>query len=105
MRKDHREMSKISTDDVTLPDGTILTEADFERLADIEASATHDIDRLLERKRGRPPLDTNDALAGTVQVRLGLEMRNRLTERSRAEHRSTSAIVRDALDAWLRTAS
>ena len=95
-----KEGNQISTEDVTLPDGRVLTEADFERMA-LEAETTlPDIERLKARRRvGRPAL--GEGVSPVLQVRLDEQTRQRLTERAERDHRTPSEIAREAIHAWL----
>lgn len=97
-----KEGNRISTEDVTLPDGRVLTEADFERMALEAETATYDIDELrrtAKRRMGRPPL--GDGPSSVLQVRLDEQTRHQLTERAEREHRTASEVVREAIQAWL----
>ena len=83
--------TRISTEDVTLPDGRVLTEADFERMALEAETATYDIDdlrRTATRRMGRPPL--GDGPSSVLQVRLDEQTRHQLTQRAEQEHRTPS---------------
>ena len=63
--------SRISTEDVKLPSGQVLTEADFDRMALEAENATFDIDELrltATRRIGRPPLGKGNS--SVLQIRL-----------------------------------
>ncbi len=94
--------NRIETADVTLPDGTVRSEADFERMA-LEAETMEvDVDKLRRTgkfRMGRPPLGNGPS--SVIQVRVDDELRALLTKRAEHEHSTPSAIVRDALKAWL----
>ena len=80
-----KEGNGIETGDVTLSDGTVRTEADYERLA-LEAETTlPDMERLKARRRsGRPSL--GDGESPILNVRLDTETRAKLKERALREH-------------------
>ena len=78
------------------------TEADYERMA-LEAETMEiDVDRLRRTgkfRMGRPSL--GEGPSSVIQVRVDNELRALLTQRAVHEHRTPSAVVRDALKAWL----
>ena len=93
---------RITDRDVTMANGDVLSEADFERMADEAETAEIDVERLLERQRrgvGRPAL--GEGVSPVLQVRLDEATRQRLTARAEREQRPASAIARDAIKAWL----
>ena len=97
-----KEGNRIVTGDVTLPDSTVRTEADYERMALEAETMDVDIDKLRRTgkfRMGRPPL--GDGPSSVIQVRLDEQLRQQLAERAATEHSTPSAIVRDALKAWL----
>jgi hypothetical protein len=89
-----------STADITLSNGEVLTEADFERMA-LEAETTlPDVERIKGRRRaGRPPLGSGTS--SVIQIRLDEQTRQELDERAVHDQTTPSKIVRDALRAWL----
>ena len=95
-----KDGNRISTEDVVLPDGSILTEADFERMA-LEAETTlPDMERLKARRRvGRPAF--GEGLSPVFQVCLDEQTRRQLTDRAERDHRTPSEIAREAIQAWL----
>ena len=95
-----KEGNRIETGDVILADGTVRTEADYERMA-LEAETTlPDMERLKARRRsGRPSL--GDGESPILNVRLDAETRVKLNERARREHSTPSGLVRDAIKAFL----
>ena len=94
---------RIATEDVTMPDGQVLTEADFERMADEAEHDTPDYDAIFARARakgGRPSLG-DGGRSGVLQVRLDDDTRQRLARRAEQDHTTPSSIARDAIRAWL----
>ena len=83
--------------------GKPITEREIEALA-AEAESGYDVDALLARrgKRGRPALGS--APASVESVRLDPELRDQLLERAKAEHTTTSEVIREALRRFLRAA-
>jgi hypothetical protein len=80
------------------PDGTLITEELVERLSR-EAEAGYDVDQILERRRGRPPMGSGPA---TVEsVRLDPELREALAQRARSDKEPTSSVIRKALRLYL----
>ena len=83
--------------------GKPITEREIEALA-AEAESGYDVAALLARrgKRGRPALGS--APASVESVRLDPELRDQLLERAKAEHTTTSEVIREALRRFLRAA-
>jgi hypothetical protein len=80
------------------PDGTLITEELVEQLSR-EAEAGYDVDRILERRRGRPAMGSGPA---TVEsVRLDPELREALAQRARRDNEPTSSVIRAALRLYL----
>ena len=91
---------RISTGDKVLSDGTVRTEADYERMAAEAETTLPDMDRLRARRRaGRPSLGNGES--PILNVRLDAETRAKLDERAEREHSSPSALVREAITAFL----
>lgn len=80
----------------TTKTGKVLT--DIEAMAD-DAERGYDIDVLKTRRRGRPMLGT--APAEVVPVRLDPDLKQAVEARAKAEHTTTSEIVREALRHFL----
>ena len=78
--------------DVRLPDGSRLTEARAEELA------TEVLDRA---GRGRPSLSEPGVRSPQLRLSVPADLRSRLNRRAAAEHRSASAVVREALEHYL----
>lgn len=83
--------------------GKPITEKEIAALA-AEAESGYDVDALLARrgKRGRPALGS--APASVESVRLDPELRDQLLERAKAEHTTTSEVIREALRRFLKAA-
>src|SRR5262249_7723497 len=81
-------------------DGTPITDADVEAMAD-EAEQGYDVDALLRRRRGgRPPLGS--AAASVEAGRLDPELKRALLVRAAQEHVSVSEVIRRAIGKYLR---
>lgn len=81
-------------------DGTPITDADVEAMAD-EAERGYDVDTLLRRRPGgRPPLGS--AAASVESVRLDPELKRALLIRAAEEHVSVSEVIRRAIGEYLR---
>ena len=93
---------KVTSEDVTMPNGEILTEADFERMADEAEHTEPDYDAVFARARakgGRPSL--GEGVSPVLQVRLDEQTRQQLAERAKRDHTTPSSIARDAIQAFL----
>ena len=80
-------------------DGTPITDADVEAMAD-EAEQGYDVDTLRRRRGGRPPLGS--AAASVESVRLDPELKRALLVRAAQEHVSVSEVIRRAIGEYLR---
>jgi len=81
-------------------DGTPITDADVEVMAD-EAEHGYDVETLLRRRPGgRPPLGS--AAASVESVRLDPELKRALLIRADEEHVSVSEVIRRAIGEYLR---
>lgn len=78
--------------------GQPITDELIEKLG-AEAEKGYDVDDILERRRGRPPMGT--AAATVESVRLDPELRRALAERAERDHETTSAVIREALRRYL----
>jgi hypothetical protein len=78
--------------------GVTITDELIEKLA-AEAEAGYDVDEILRKRRGRPPMGSGPA---TVEsVRLDPELRDALAERARSDQEATSSVIRKALRQYL----
>jgi hypothetical protein len=66
-----------------------------------EAEAGYDVDELLRRRSGRPPIGS--AAATVESVRLEPELREALRRRSERDHETPSSVIRKALRQYLET--
>jgi predicted HicB family RNase H-like nuclease len=84
----------------TRADGSSITGADVEAMAD-EAEPGYDVDALLLRRQGgRPPMGS--APAGVESVRLDPELKRDLLLRAAEERVSVSELIRRAVRQYLR---
>lgn len=81
--------------------GVPITDALVEQLAE-EAEAGYDVDGLLRRRGGRPPIGS--APASVESVRLEPELREALLRRAERDHETTSSVIRKALRKYLNVA-
>lgn len=81
-------------------DGTPITEAMVEVMAD-EAEQGYDVENILRRRRGgRPPMGS--AASSVESVRLDPELKRELLLRAAEEHISVSEVIRLAIGQYLR---
>ena len=78
--------------------GQPITQADVERMAD-EAERGYGDDQLRHLGRGRPTPGSSPAKA--VQARLDPKLHAALERRAKADHKTSSEIVREALHEYL----
>jgi hypothetical protein len=64
-----------------------------------KAERGYDVDEILRRRGGRPPIGSGPA--GVESVRLDPELRRALAERAQRDQESTSSIIRKALRSYL----
>ena len=64
-----------------------------------KAEAGYDVDEMLRRRRGRPPIGSG--AASVESVRLDPELRQALTRRAERDHETTSSVIRKALRKYL----
>jgi hypothetical protein len=80
-------------------DGTPITDEMVEAMAD-EAERGYDVDEILRRRGGRPPMGS---AASTVEsVRLDPELKRDLLLRAAEEQITVSEAIRRAIDQYLR---
>jgi hypothetical protein len=78
--------------------GELITDELVEKLAK-EAEAGYDVEKMLRRRSGRPPIGSGPA--SVESVRLEPELRDALVERARRDDETPSAVIRKALRAYL----
>ena len=79
--------------------GKPITDELVEKLA-AEAEAGDDVEVIIRRRGGRPPMGSS--VASVESVRLDPELREALRERAEREGRTSSDLIRDALRRYLR---
>lgn len=67
-----------------------------------KAEAGFDVDEIVRRRGGRPPIGS--AAASVESVRLDPKLRQALTERASRDHETTSSVIRTALRRYLEVA-
>jgi hypothetical protein len=78
--------------------GIPITEEMIAELA-AKAEAGYDVNKMLRRRVGRPPMGSK---ASSVEsVRLEPELREALVQRAQQDHETTSAVIRRALREYL----
>lgn len=78
--------------------GVPITDELIEKLSK-EAEAGYDVDEILRRRRGRPPIGSGPA---TVEsVRLDPELRQALSVRAERDREAPSTVIRKALHKYL----
>lgn len=80
-------------------DGTPISDDMVEAMAD-EAERGYDVDELLRRRGGRPPMGS--AASSVESVRLDPELKRALLLRAAEEHISVSEAIRRAIGQYLR---
>ncbi len=66
------------------------------------AEAGYDVEEMLRRRGGRPPIGS--AAASVESVRLDPELQKALADRAKRENETTSAVIRKALRKYLEAA-
>jgi hypothetical protein len=80
--------------------GVPIAEELIEKLSK-EAEEGFDVDEILRRRRGRPPMGSGPAKVESV--RLDPELRESLARRARRDDEATSSVIRKALRRYLAT--
>ncbi len=80
------------------PSGVPITDELVVKLTE-KAEAGYDVDEMLRRRGGRPPIGS--AAASVESVRLDPELREALARRARRDHETTSSVIRKALRKYL----
>jgi len=79
--------------------GRILTDEDLDQLANEVAREDHDVEALRNRRRGRPLVGS--APGEVVPVRMDPAMRKELAGFAEAQQKSVSAVIREAVAAYI----
>ncbi|HXV05686.1 MAG TPA: CopG family transcriptional regulator [Solirubrobacterales bacterium] len=79
--------------------GVPITDELIEKLAK-EAEEGYDVEEILRRRRGRPPIGSGPA--AVESVRLDPELRQALAQRAERDHEATSSVIRRALRQYLK---
>jgi len=69
------------------------------RKASAEAERGYDVDEILRRRRGRPPIGSGPSVVESF--RLDPDLRKALGERAERDEETTSAVIRKALTQYL----
>ena len=83
---------------VTTRSGRTIDDDLVEELA-AKAECGYDVDEILRRRGGRPPIGSGPA--AVESVRLDPELRRALAERAERDQESTSSVIRKALSRYL----
>ena len=78
--------------------GVPITDELVNELAE-KAEAGYDVDEMLRRRGGRPPIGS--AAASVESVRLDPELREAIMRRAERDHATTSSVIRKALRKYL----
>ncbi len=81
--------------------GAPITNELVDKLAK-KAEAGYDVDTMLRRRGGRPPIGS--AAASVESVRLEPELRQALAHRAKRDRETTSSVIRKALREYLKVA-
>ena len=84
----------------TTRSGRTIDDGLVEELA-ASAERGHDVEEILRRRGGRPPMGSGPA--SVESVRLDPDLRRALVERAGRDHESTSSVIRKALRSYLRS--
>ncbi len=82
----------------TTASGASITDELVAELAE-KAEAGYDVDKMLRRRGGRPPIGS--AAATVESVRLDPDLREALAQRAERDHETTSSVIRKALRRYL----
>lgn len=81
--------------------GVPITDELVDKLAE-KAEAGYDVDTMLRRRGGRPPIGS--AAASVESVRLEPELRQALAHRAKRDRETISSVIRKALREYLKVA-
>jgi len=84
----------------TTQSGLPITDELIEKLSK-EAEAGFDVEDILRRRKGRPPMGSGPAKVESV--RLDPELREALRRRAESDEEATSTVIRKALRQYLKT--
>ena len=82
----------------TTASGVPITDELVAELAE-KAEVGYDVDEMLRRRGGRPPIGS--AAATVESVRLDPDLREALAQRAARDHETTSSVIRKALRRYL----
>lgn len=82
--------------------GRTLTDEEIDALSTEVAETDYDVEALKTRRRGRPSMGSGPA--DVVPVRIDPELRTAIEARAKAEHTTTSEIIREAIRRFLEVA-
>lgn len=82
----------------TTASGVPITDELVAELAE-KAESGYDVDEILRRRGGRPPIGS--AAATVESVRLDPDLREALARRAERDHETTSSVIRKALREYL----
>ena len=80
------------------PSGKLITDELIEKLSK-EAEAGFDVEEILRRRKGRPPMGSGPAKVESV--RLDPELQESLHRRAESDEEATSTVIRKALRQYL----
>lgn len=82
--------------------GSALTDEEIDALATEVAETDYDVEALKSRRRGRPWMGSGPA--DVLPVRIDPDLRAAIEARAKAEHTTTSEIIREAIRRFLEVA-
>lgn len=82
--------------------GRTLTDEEIDALSTEVAETDYDVEALKTRRQGRPSMGSGPA--DVVPVRIDPELRAAIEARAKAEHTTTSEIIREAIRRFLEVA-
>jgi uncharacterized protein (DUF4415 family) len=82
--------------------GSALTDEQIDALATEVAETDYDVEALKTRRRGRPSMGSGPA--DVMPVRIDPDLRAAIEARAKAEHTTTSEIIREAIRRFLEVA-
>ena len=82
--------------------GRTLTDEEIDALSTEVAETDYDVETLKTRRRGRPSMGSGPA--DVVPVRIDSDLRAAIEARAKAEHTTTSEIIREAIRRFLEVA-